>query len=227
MCWRDTRAWSAIAAHLWTFTVDPSLPAAILSAEIADAAGNPTTSFDLVDGRLRSRSGTRCGSDHRPPVEHHSGSQHGRCCDVVDTDDLIEIPDREPGVYEAVFRVPGMFLKAGSYTARIGAGTPQELLQDAEGARHVRRGGIDDQCSLAGLPSRASRAGRVAGKLGDSARRRSATHAMSAPEHEVVVTPALFTGPVVERRTRSQQVRRVLEILRLRRVARGARRILR
>jgi lipopolysaccharide transport system ATP-binding protein len=120
--------------HLRTFTVDPTLPAAILSAEIADADGNPTTSFDLVDAIA-----ITIRYEVREPITglQLSITLARNMVDVVtsfDTDDLLEIPDREPGVYEAVYRVPGMFLKAGSYTARIGAGTPQQLLQDAEGA---------------------------------------------------------------------------------------------
>src|SRR5262249_51846160 len=53
---------------------------------------------------------------------------------TFDTDGLDELPIREPGEYEAVYRVPPMFLKAGSYSARVTLGTPERLLHDAEGA---------------------------------------------------------------------------------------------
>jgi lipopolysaccharide transport system ATP-binding protein len=120
--------------HLRTFEVDPTLPAAILSAEVADTEGNPTTSFDLADGIA-----ITIRYEVREPITglQLSVTLARNMVEVVtsfDTDDLSEIPDREPGVYEAVYRFPGMFLKAGSYMARISAGTPQELLQDAEGA---------------------------------------------------------------------------------------------
>jgi hypothetical protein len=53
---------------------------------------------------------------------------------TFDTDDLDEIPYREPGLYEASLRIPPLFLKAGSYTVRITTGTLERLFQDADGA---------------------------------------------------------------------------------------------
>jgi lipopolysaccharide transport system ATP-binding protein len=120
--------------HELMFTADPSLPAAILSAEISTGDGLATTSFDLADDiRIAIRFEVR---------ERIHGLQltvtlARNMVDVTtsfDTDSLTEIPEREPGLYEAVYRVPAMFLKAGSYTARITAGTPDRLLQDAEAA---------------------------------------------------------------------------------------------
>ena len=40
-----------------------------------------------------------------------------------DTDDLTEIPDRDPGLYRVDYTIPGMFLKSGIYSIRVGAGT--------------------------------------------------------------------------------------------------------
>jgi lipopolysaccharide transport system ATP-binding protein len=120
--------------HELMFTADPSLPAAILSAEISTGDGLATTSFDLADDiRIAIRFEVR---------ERIHGLQltvtlARNMVDVTtsfDTDSLTEIPAREHGLYEAVYRVPAMFLKAGSYTARITAGTPDRLLQDAEAA---------------------------------------------------------------------------------------------
>jgi hypothetical protein len=51
-----------------------------------------------------------------------------------DTDELDEIPTREPGVYEARYTIPPLFLKAGSYSLRVTLGTPDTLLQDLEPA---------------------------------------------------------------------------------------------
>jgi lipopolysaccharide transport system ATP-binding protein len=120
--------------HHRTFEVDPSLPAAIVSAEITDADGVPSTSFDLADSiAITIRYEVR---------EHIRGLQltvtlARNMVDVMtsfDTDHLADIPEREPGLYEAVYRIPEMFLKAGSYAVRVAAGTPDRLLQDAEAA---------------------------------------------------------------------------------------------
>jgi homopolymeric O-antigen transport system ATP-binding protein len=120
--------------HQRLFIADPSLPATIHSVEIVDAAGNPTTSFDLADPIA-----IRVRYEVREPIHglQLSTTVARNMIDVMtsfDTDQLAEVPDREPGLYEAVYRIPEMFLKAGSYTVRITAGTPDRLLQDVEGA---------------------------------------------------------------------------------------------
>jgi lipopolysaccharide transport system ATP-binding protein len=51
-----------------------------------------------------------------------------------DTDGIDEIQAREPGTYEARYRVPAMFLKAGIYTVDIMTGTPELLMQELRGA---------------------------------------------------------------------------------------------
>jgi len=49
-----------------------------------------------------------------------------------DTDEDIELPMRPPGLYTATYRIPGMTLKAGSYSASASLGTPEVLLQNLE-----------------------------------------------------------------------------------------------
>jgi len=51
-----------------------------------------------------------------------------------DTDCFPEIPVRDPGIYEAKYKIPGKFLKAGIYTVRIGTGTPSQVVQDFQNA---------------------------------------------------------------------------------------------
>jgi lipopolysaccharide transport system ATP-binding protein len=51
-----------------------------------------------------------------------------------DTDGLDGLVSREPGLYRTQYRLPGMFLKAGSYSLRIDAGTPYKLLTEIEAA---------------------------------------------------------------------------------------------
>jgi lipopolysaccharide transport system ATP-binding protein len=122
------------AGHAREFDADPSLPVGIRSIELTNADGDPTTTFDLSDEiRITIRYAVR----ERLHGLQLTATLARNMVDVVhsfDTDDLPDLPVREPGVYEAVYRLPGMFLKAGSYTARVTAGTPSELVQDIEGA---------------------------------------------------------------------------------------------
>jgi len=112
---------------------DPSRACSIVGAELTDGAGSPTTSFDLEDEvRIKVR---------YVVLQHLRGLQitatlARNMIDVVhsfDTDQLDHIPDRSPGTYEAEYAIPPRFLKAGNYTVRLTAGTPEELMHDLEG----------------------------------------------------------------------------------------------
>jgi lipopolysaccharide transport system ATP-binding protein len=50
-----------------------------------------------------------------------------------DTDNLPDLPRREPGVFRSTMKIPRSFLKAGHYTIRIASGVPMELFADHEG----------------------------------------------------------------------------------------------
>jgi lipopolysaccharide transport system ATP-binding protein len=120
--------------HEAVFEVDPALPAAIRSVSVGDTAGRQSTTFDLRDEVLMT-----VRYVVREPLAglQTSVTLARNMVDVFtsfDTDDLDEIPIREPGEYEATLRLPAMFLKAGSYLARITIGTPEQLLHDAPGA---------------------------------------------------------------------------------------------
>lgn len=57
--------------------------------------------------------------------------------DVVhsfDTDDSADIGWTQPGEYRGRYTLPPMFLKAGAYSVRVTAGTPETLIQDMERA---------------------------------------------------------------------------------------------
>jgi lipopolysaccharide transport system ATP-binding protein len=121
-------------AHEAVFAADPCLPAGLQSVVVADGAGEPTTTFDLQDEIALS-----VRYVVREPLAglQTSITLSRNMVDVFttfDTDDLDEIPVREPGEYEAVYRLPAMFLKAGSYAARVTLGTPDQLLHDAPSA---------------------------------------------------------------------------------------------
>lgn len=49
-----------------------------------------------------------------------------------DTDGDVELPLRAVGIYKAVYRVPGMCLKAGTYSVSAFIGTPDILIQSLE-----------------------------------------------------------------------------------------------
>jgi lipopolysaccharide transport system ATP-binding protein len=113
---------------------DPSRPCSIVAIELTDRSGSLTTSFDLEDEvRIKVRYVVL-----RPLRGLQITATLARnMIDVVhsfDTDQLDHIPDRAPGTYEAEYVIPPRFLKAGNYTVRLTAGTPEELLQDLEGA---------------------------------------------------------------------------------------------
>jgi lipopolysaccharide transport system ATP-binding protein len=46
-----------------------------------------------------------------------------------ETDDCEDVPVRTPGFYTARHTLPGRFLKAGTYSITVGAGTPDRMTQ--------------------------------------------------------------------------------------------------
>jgi lipopolysaccharide transport system ATP-binding protein len=52
---------------------------------------------------------------------------------TFDTDQDDEIPVRKCGLYRAIYKIPGMKIKAGSYTISVNMGTPQKLIEDHPG----------------------------------------------------------------------------------------------
>ena len=120
--------------HSRSFDIDPTLPIGIVGVELANGAGETTTTFDVAEEiliRVRYRVRQRLAGFQL------TATLARNMVDIVhafDTDELDEIPIRDPGVYEATYRIPPMFLKAGAYTVRIAAGTPAELLQSFDAA---------------------------------------------------------------------------------------------
>jgi lipopolysaccharide transport system ATP-binding protein len=113
---------------------DPSAPASILEVSLENSRGEETVSFDIADEIVIA---IRYVVTRRLDGLQITVTLARNMIDVVhsfDTDGLDEIPSREPGVYEARYALPGMFLKAGLYSARVTAGTPTLLIQDLEGA---------------------------------------------------------------------------------------------
>jgi lipopolysaccharide transport system ATP-binding protein len=116
------------------FPDDPSLPCSILELRLCNHEGMETGTFDISEGIIISIT-------YRVKTKLHglqvTATLSRNMVDIVhsfDTDGLSEIPLREPGLYQAQYRLPKMFLKAGIYTVRITAGTPERLIQDYESA---------------------------------------------------------------------------------------------
>jgi lipopolysaccharide transport system ATP-binding protein len=113
---------------------DPRLPASITGLRLTDGDGVESSSFDI-------------GDELRLTVEYHVARrvQGLQVATVLsrnmvslvqsfDTDELSEVPAREPGTYLARYTIPAMFLKAGTYSLRLSMGTPEAMFQDFEPA---------------------------------------------------------------------------------------------
>lgn len=114
------------------FEDDDKKPSSIVAVRICNSSGQNTNSFDLAEEIVIEI----VYKVRRPAAGLQLTVTIARnMVDVLhsfDTDDDAELPMREPGVYTAVYRLPGMSLKAGSYSASVFIGTPEVLLQSLE-----------------------------------------------------------------------------------------------
>ncbi|HEX7300696.1 MAG TPA: ABC transporter ATP-binding protein [Solirubrobacteraceae bacterium] len=113
---------------------DPTLPASVVEVAIEDAAARRASSFDLpddIDIVVRYRVVERV---HGFQLVVSLARNAVRLVHTFDTDDLDHIPARDPGLYEARYRVPGMTLKAGLYTVDVDTGTLERHMQTFEAA---------------------------------------------------------------------------------------------
>ncbi len=115
--------------------IDPSLPCSIVGLKLCNGEGMETNTFDIGDIII-------IGVTYRVATRLHglqiTTTLARNMVDVVhsfDTDALPEVPIKEPGLYQATYTVPGMFLKAGYYSVRITAGTTDQIFQDLENAQ--------------------------------------------------------------------------------------------
>jgi lipopolysaccharide transport system ATP-binding protein len=114
------------------FEDDEKKPSSIVAVRICNSSGQNTNSFDLAEDIVieivykvrRAAAGLQLTvtiARNMVDVLHS-----------FDTDGDAELPMREPGVYTTIYRIPGMSLKAGSYSASAFIGTPEVLLQSLE-----------------------------------------------------------------------------------------------
>jgi lipopolysaccharide transport system ATP-binding protein len=112
--------------------VDPALPASITDVRTENGSGQPGHNFDLVDplSIVVRYEVTEPAAGLQLALTLIRNSL--RLVHTFDTDQIDEMPLREPGVYEARWQIPGLFLKAGLYNVSVTVGTPERLLQEFE-----------------------------------------------------------------------------------------------
>lgn len=111
---------------------DDHLPSSIMSVRVSNSKGSVSTSFDIADEVV-----IEIVYKVRHEVLGHqlTVTLARNMVDILhsfDTDGDAELPIRSIGTYLAVYRVPGMCLKAGSYGISVYAGTPDLLIQSLE-----------------------------------------------------------------------------------------------
>jgi lipopolysaccharide transport system ATP-binding protein len=112
---------------------DPSLPCSILRVAISGPQEQTGTAFDLADELTLTVTYEVNQRQYGLQLAVTVSRNGIPLLQTFDTDDEVEIPVREPGIYEARYVIPGMFLKAGMYTVDLGIGTPERLVQTFEG----------------------------------------------------------------------------------------------
>ena len=113
-------------------SVDPSLPCSIVGLKLYNEDGSETNSFDISEDIIISITYRVTTKMQGLQITATLARNMVEVVHSFDTDGLAEIPFREPGLYEAQYTIPKMFLKAGIYSVRITAGTPGRLIQDLE-----------------------------------------------------------------------------------------------
>ncbi len=112
--------------------VDSAAPFSFVSITTTDGEGRPIQTFDIADPvhivvtyRLRTYV-----ADLTVAVlvsRNMTELFYAHDCDEAD-----EFQPKVPGLYRAVYRLPGMFLKAGSYSIRVDSGTTTAMFQQIE-----------------------------------------------------------------------------------------------
>jgi lipopolysaccharide transport system ATP-binding protein len=115
-----------------TLHSDPSLSCSILSVGVTGPEGETGTAFDLSDDLTLSVTYEVKERQHGLQLAATLSRNAIPLLQTFDTDDDDAIPVREPGIYEASYVIPGMFLKAGMYSVDLTLGTPQQLYQGFE-----------------------------------------------------------------------------------------------
>jgi lipopolysaccharide transport system ATP-binding protein len=111
---------------------DERLPSSIISVRVCNSKGSSSTSFDLVEEVV-----VEIVYKVRQEAQglQLTVTLARNMVDILhsfDTDGDAELPLRSAGTYRALYRVPGMCLKAGSFSVSAYIGTPDLLIQSLE-----------------------------------------------------------------------------------------------
>ena len=113
-------------------SVNPSLPCSIVGLKLYNANGLETNSFDISEDIIISITYRVIAKLQGLQIAATLARNMVDIVQSFDTDGLAEIPVKEPGLYEARYRIPKMFLKAGIYWVHITTGTPKRPIQILE-----------------------------------------------------------------------------------------------
>lgn len=107
----------------------------VRTVAITNKEGEPTTVFDIRDEiQMHVVYETRRSLETLQATLTVARNLQDIFC-AFDTDgDADPLPHREAGLYKSILTLPGSFLKAGSYSVRLGLGTIDKHLIDMEGA---------------------------------------------------------------------------------------------
>ncbi len=140
-------------------SVNPSLPCSVAAVKLYDDTGRETSSFDIAQSLVFSITYQVTTSLQGLQITLTLARNMVDVVHSFDTDGMDKLPLRQPGTYEARHTIPKMFFKAGVYSARITAGTPDRLIQDLESVLHFEIEELSQNTHMKGY--RKERAGHV------------------------------------------------------------------
>ena len=117
-----------------------SLPCSIIGLNLQNHKGIETNSFDINDDIIISiifRLKVKIRDLHLAIIVSRNMTDLFYSFDT-DADDNGLLAFREPGLFQAKYKIPRMFLKAGSYSVRITSGVTAQCFQNLENALHFQ-----------------------------------------------------------------------------------------
>jgi len=112
--------------------VDENAPFSFISVSAAKEGGAPSEMFDIADKVIITVTYRVRRRIDKLQVAAIFSRNMIETFYTIDTDGADEVGAADPGLYRAIYKIPGMFLKGGSYSVRLTAGTPEEKLQELD-----------------------------------------------------------------------------------------------
>jgi lipopolysaccharide transport system ATP-binding protein len=111
---------------------DENRPCSIVSVSLSDSTGRSTSTFDLAEEIALEIVFTVRREAAGLQIAITLARNMVDILHSFDTDNYESLPLRAVGTYKAVYRLPGMRLKAGSYSVSVNIGTPDIMIQSLE-----------------------------------------------------------------------------------------------